>query len=1161
MRLRATKARRGQSQTDEFNAARAQVRKKNNPAGGLWKLRSTEDPGKLYRLAGQFARHPAYRGLILAHPFPRNMRELSKNAVYQTSNFAVELAWLASLVKAYSHEIQAFVRIRQKLETAFLAGDHEKIEELHKEAETTFGQSIWLSESRILSRDLPSAIGSKANYGQSIRESDGPAIFNYLLSWISYRASAGVSPGEVDRLLDQVMEQTEGLGGIAVVLNGRYPQVDLEAAAGMLSHSDTLPLIDRYQVMLLTLQCLFATDARILEGDALFKSIISDLCKCIADPPLHRLAQALGLGQTVEVEKRFLSLLDDFNGGLFNKVVDNLSQMSEFKDVETLELLLRSKMMMGEGEDTITNANVEARSLYKDIQNDLASILSFSDEGVEARVRLQKTILSHCNSSWAASLRLILERQTHDERVFEPHHIQIVLGLRCAVYQPCLILTLPAGTVRERLLSHVELCFPHSGTVATLAQICSSPSSNSKVSLVGLPLALTVLRHGNFPAAIEHLEKLTAPAEPHIVRFESYTLLVAAYWRNGQIAEMADLTARLFVQSRYFGSVLPIRDLVDELLKRHNEPFVSSETRGKLSVAIVFDIFSRHISSEHDAERADAFKDFLRANDVRKASDLSQSSDRYAVNELVYFLRFVCVPDVLDQSLVLETSRAVEDERVAILLLISELIPGKTPAAIKDELREIRTRQVVRETTLRLDESKIYVNVEGIRRSIDVSMRDDWNRYRLMSDGLETALFEILEKVRGEKADALRVIFASPSERFAILRKIISVLRDEFTLNKEFGLNSNLSTNIRHGYVEREIRAPLLARNLVTNKDTDKGSYLPNKYWLERLDTDSPAEEARLSAIFDRFSTRVDDEIDRVNRKLLRVQSEETPEGLFRYYISDSAIMAADATWSSKESFDEFIDAVFAIFWEGTQRNLVGVRAALTSYVLAEFIDSLNSLANDIAADGFDRRLPELEHSITMVQTETRAAVERVASWFTLSSNNEYQDFDLAIAFQAGMNTVRTYFRNLTIHEEYVSNGEFIMNGWCLPIFARLFFLILDNAATHGARNRSHLKISMLVEIRDNHLFIKATNDLPFDHNNAELSNRAAEINRDYGQARAMEMLSEEGGSGYPKIWKLLKTDLRKNHDLFVHVSDKEFSVEILLPTAGIVNETIDSRG
>jgi hypothetical protein len=1153
------KARKAPKGTDDFEIARAQVRKRNNPSMGLRILRKDEPPATLYRLVGRFARHSAYRSLTLPYPFPKDMSELAKNVVYNAADFETEFAWLASLVRAYAAEIQDYVSTRAALETAFLSGDLKGIEALHEQAETKFGQSVWLTESRINYFDLTGASGSKARYSQSIRDKDAPVMFNYLVSWVSYRAASGVSAGEVERLQDHLWEETpSGFTSVIFGMNGRYLDLPAAAAAEMINYSDTLPLVDRYQVMILALQCLLASGVNADISVGVVQSILFDLSRSISDPQLHRLARAFGVNVDVPLDSRVLSLTDDYNAGRFGSVIEKVGGSDAFHDIETLEIMLRAKLASEQPEDNPAGDH-ETKTLYAEIKSDLSAVLAYVDEAVEARLRLQKLILTHCNASWAASLRLTLDRQSHDERVLEPTRVQTVFSLRSTVELPNLVLALPAGEIRDGLVARQLSKHPDSPTVAILANLYGKVVEVGPQGVGTLNDAMVLLRNGSTLEAIEQLKALSAPNQPSFAQLEASRLLAIAYWSGGQVEQMADITASLFVRSRYFGAILPIRDLVAELLKGHDEPMPASPTRGKLSVAIVYDIYSRYVSSKYDAERADAFRDVLRANGVEKASELGQYVDRFLVAELAYFLRFVCVPDVLDQSLVLDTSRAVEDERVAILLLISELTAGKAPSAIKDELREIRTRQVVRETTLRLDESKIYVNIEGIRRSIDVSMRDDWNRYRLMNDGMEQTLFNILEQVRGDKTDPVRFIFANPSERFALLRRMISTLRDEFTLNKEFGLNSNLSTNIRHGYVEREIRGPLLARSLVTNKDTDSGSYLRNNFWLERLEDRVPEQESPLSAIFDKFSTRIDDEIDRVNRQLLRVQSETTPHGLFKYGLSDAALMAADNTWSTKETFDEFIDAVFSVFWDGTQRNLGLVRDALSSVVLTELIDSLTSLAQDISVDGFDQVLPDLEHAITMVQTEMRSAIDRVTSWFTLSSNNEYQDFDLAIAFQAGMNTVKTYFRNISITEEYRSNGEIIMNGWCLPMFARLFFLILDNAATHGARSRPTLRISMLVEVKDSTLFIKATNDLPADHDNAELRRRVSEITRDYGQARAMELLSEEGGSGYPKIWKLLKTDLRRDHDLFVDVTDSEFSVEILLPTAGIINETPDS--
>jgi hypothetical protein len=196
----------------------------------------------------------------------------------------------------------------------------------------------------------------------------------------------------------------------------------------------------------------------------------------------------------------------------------------------------------------------------------------------------------------------------------------------------------------------------------------------------------------------------------------------------------------------------------------------------------------------------------------------------------------------LDQSLTFEKTQDVEDERIAILRRLIEMMtsPGKLPPPeIKEELRDITTRQVVRETTLRLDQSKIYVNVEGIRRSIDVNMREDWNRYRLISSAsLGFARYEQLERFLEDKmgTKVTVVSYAPFTEARALLTRMIGQLREEFTSNKEFGLNSNLSTNIRRGYVSGEFRGPLVNRSLITNRNSDSGDYVDNNYWLGSVD-------------------------------------------------------------------------------------------------------------------------------------------------------------------------------------------------------------------------------------------------------------------------------------------------------------------------------------
>lgn len=105
----------------------------------------------------------------------------------------------------------------------------------------------------------------------------------------------------------------------------------------------------------------------------------------------------------------------------------------------------------------------------------------------------------------------------------------------------------------------------------------------------------------------------------------------------------------------------------------------------------------------------------------------------------------------------------------------------------------------------------------------------------------------------------------------------------------------------------------------------------------------------------------------------------------------------------------------------------------------------------------------------------------------------------------------------------------------------------------HGAKNRDRLAIEVTSELSENMLWLKIRNDLEENHNSDELELIVSNINSEYGKERAMDLLGEEGGSGYPKIWKLLKTDLNRNHSLHVSYDKKHFDVEIILNTNGII--------
>jgi hypothetical protein len=246
---------------------------------------------------------------------------------------------------------------------------------------------------------------------------------------------------------------------------------------------------------------------------------------------------------------------------------------------------------------------------------------------------------------------------------------------------------------------------------------------------------------------------------------------------------------------------------------------------------------------------------------------------------------------------------------------------------------------------------------------------------------------------------------------------------------------------------------------------------------------------------------------------------------------------------------------VFASFWKVTERNLSQIRDKLMTFVLPTFGDALGRLEADLREARFDETLPALLTAIPLARQDMRAAFERVASWFTLSSNSEYQDFDLEIAYRAALSSVKTYYSNISIDSSYVSHQEpIVLQGWCLPILARLFFLILDNAAFHDANEVMNLRISTAVWLDGSGLLsLKISNTLPRGLDLNRLSATIGSINEAYGEEKAREMVGQEGGSGYPKIWKLLNFDLRSHHSVRATQEGSEFVVYVDIDVTGLV--------
>lgn len=1142
--------------TKDFERIRGWMRSRKSLPRAIVDLRREYEPDTLLRFVPLLAAHPSYRALIGRHFFPSSLEDLVDNGFPYLQSFQKELAWLAGLLEANATRIETFVEFRDAIEKSLFTAKPDVTIGLLDQCDTQLGASLWSLDIRMSCIQLSEGSIAKNNlFAASTSGQNGSSILKYIASWLAFRSGSEISKAAVDRYLEENASDGSSLSNLIGLALGKWPVLSGQDAAALLGVVDTLPLVDRYLVLLHTLQAL-DVDSGTNRDETLFASkVLKRLRIAISDERLERLAGFYGPTSGPKYEPRHIGLIDSYTLGAYDLVIENFEKLPTSEmTVEAVYISLRAAALNG---TQLNRERFAASPLILQVLGDLEKIIHFTPEGIAARSRLEKLVQTFSMTSWASSIAHILARQRNDERAFPPTREQSCLALRVEVDQPILALANPRmsenylggiSTGRSQSPSHLVTC--------TIAGLSVPPLTDVPGSRVERVSAFRSAKSGDFDAAIETLE--CNIQNPKLIDFERRTLLVRLSLMRGEIGKSTTLAADLFMESDYFGSILPLKSIIEPLLNENNLPFSKSSVRGQLATAIIFDVYSKYVSTVYDAELADSFNDILRKHNVSRASDLAPVAGVLDQRQLEYFLREICVPDILDQSLYLTSTLEVENERAAILIWLSEINThqeAKIAAEIKEELSEIRTRQVLKETTLQLDQSKVYVNIEGIRRNIDITMRESWNRYRLaFTQGSDDDVLEkIKEIMRTATGDRLRVLdLRSPmTEGGALFYRMFDEIRDQFTSNKEFGLNSNLSTNIRHGYVLREIRSPLVDRNLITNRKSEGEDYLENSFWLDRIDPG--ARRAQLSEALLHFANAIDSQITDLTQRVLQIVSNSNPTGLFYYEFSASRVQYLEAAVRYIDNFDEFMEKIFDVLWDQTERNLVAVRKHLDDVVATSVNRSLTELEATLRQFGFEQDLQSIFPAIALARQDERTAIDKVSSWFTLSRNQEYQDYDISIAVQAGLQSVRSYYRKIDIDHQYAQNVPFSMKGWTLPVFSRLFFLILDNAAYHGGGARAAMHIETSVTHDLGSISLEIANDLPDDVDLEALEERIRVINSEYGQAKAADKLGTEGGSGYPKMWKLLNFDLRLQHAISVSIANGHFKLQIICVDEGVV--------
>jgi hypothetical protein len=1091
----------------------------------------------------------------LPRPYPTGISQMHVSTLLADVSEPREFAWTSQLLTLEAPQLNNFVKLRDQFETALLSGSPEDCIRILDNVEATFGYSLWLVSRRIHVLQLARGLEAQKHYTEGLKSRSRPgSIAAYIAFYFSVRSEPTVTPSRLRAQLDTSLSSFGAPADLAAYIRyhvlGIVPPPPFIAETLRLEH--TASIVDCYDTFVHLAASEHAdpeTTDRLAQDVAAIQHVIADrrlttLAAFLNDdvPPapayrdgFRRAATALLLGTHDVAVASARSLLDECPG-----------------DPDLTILLARALSVSGQYSVGHTLAQRTA--------GQLARLMSGGPAAVDDYAEMVKLGLVLHSAPFGSALLTVIQDETSSTTPLLPYTYR-----QCGTYlsstpNPFIIEMQPFGRSRDftALGSYEQfLDSPVGDRGAALADATETPESFTALWTrpeVELVATLVHLSRNDSAAAISPAARLAGHTSPYFRR-RGCRLFLKALLDSDRIDQAVLEITSTYIATPTWSGILPIEATSDALRSRATLPPT------ELSIPILFDMYAQHVDPSRDTERVFAYEDLLAGFTVDRPSQLAQAAPGLDRSKLTYFLRFICVESVMDRTLEFDSSRAVLDERLAVCRVLLTLDPSNS-TTYHDEIKALAKRLRLSRRMRQLEQSKIYVDVENLRRKLTPELKEQYSRYTaLRRDRPLIGELEIRDAVRltGDGRYESVVLLRLPKNEVTdIFTTIVDRFRDEYTTSPEYGLDKYLSVRIRHGTLAAHLRRPVEAAHLVTPRDAVTNKYRANEYWPQRLPTPvsiDPAIAWRLAVFSEAFDSLVDE-----IKAWIHISTATDVQGLFDFALSDGSYTTLAHLVGGETPYEGFVDHLVQLFDQVLDRNLGDVRDRLETDAKRRASDLLEQLAMSIDQLG-GPQCGELVHAIRTANNELQVAFDRIATWFRRASSSGAEPFSIAEAIDIGVESVKTINPQFEHSVKIDFDEELDLHGSLLTPFVDILFIILENVVKHsGDVTRPSARIS--ATLRQGSLQVSVMNPVGPDIILEDVNERLDRLKAQIMDHRHSAFVRREGGSGFHKLARILQDDLRGTPHLgFGFQLDREFFVELSIPLKVIAYDHSASRG
>lgn len=1009
-----------------------------------------------------------------------------------------ELLWVAHRLATEAARLRVFRAGALLIEIAVAHGEHEAAIEGLELLEAALGASLWGVQLRIALEQMAGGLERQKRYTGTVRAVHRYGVLGFVAYHTSVRNEDKSTPRKfVEHILARIARHTRYTDEVKTYLRyrlaGQWPDT-ADQVGEILQVEQSHTFIDLYETFVAVAQTILVRDDLAAHRDRLADCLA--LLPLDMDVRLRKIAARLGMAVTPDTPRR-RDVSDALLAG------DSLSaakaSLSRRVTLDVWDMIYDGLAL-----SFARHGSLPRKLTVGQVPRLFALSLKDHPDAAEAHQQLGKLAANLGGLTFAAGLR---DLQTQLERVrpAEP-------------WRPWAIgLNSPTDGVEDLTsIADVDLCL--SGPTEDAWRQWLSPDETEAAG--GTPLAVFHaagrLAGQHLESAVGQLRTLVAAAPRSPLHSLLTNLLLHALSAVGERAAAIEVIADAGTLRPAQRDQLPI---LATLGGAGWPDFQEAPTPLAAPIALHF----LWLANEKDITRSQlrfATKAALAACGVDRPSALPASGADLPLHQLVYFLAEVCRTDVLDVLRGIKSTRAVLEERQAILTVLRELDPvGAHHYA--DELLMVAKELTMVEGQWIVDHTRIHVDLAALRRWADRELTEDFERHQDLvgvDAGPQASFEDVLKELAAGPSG--RKIQPPETEADAVLQSLVRRLGDEFLTNSQFGLDFYLSKRIRHQSFIGRIRGPLEFANLITTRETEASPYHRNDFWIDQFTTVGPDQREAVNAALMSCARDFDEILRDAKDRLFHIRSAEQPDGLISLDLTPEALqlVRAIALWDP-EDFSSFFEVAVAALWAALDPSFARVRRFINTDLKSRITERLERTRAEVrAAAGQDPAFHNFDIEFGQRSTEVQRALDDAASWFTYTRSERLRrTFTLEEAVKIGReNALRCQRGFNPVISETIHGGIEIMAP-SLVIIHDTLFTALDNIRAHSGHNAP--KVDLVVSHDPDHetLTVEVMSDCR-PQQKATAERKLKEIQKIIDGAEPTRRTRREGGSGILKL-------------------------------------------